>query len=210
MRIRWHGHSCFEVSNNITIVTDPHDGRSIGINPPRVAADIVLVSHEHFDHNSVKNVATPQSKIIRESGDAEVGGVKIYGFKTYHDNARGEIRGENIVFKFITDHISLCHLGDIGEVPSNETVSKIGGVDILFIPVGGTFTADLQTCHKIVEKIKPKVVVPMHYRVGGLSLSVQTAEPFLRGFKDVKKVGNEIDIEMEDLPQTQEVWVFSL
>lgn len=210
MRIRWHGHSCFEVSNNITVVTDPHDGRSIGINPPHAVADVVLVSHEHFDHNSVKNVATPQSKIIRESGEAEAGGVKFYGFKTYHDNARGEIRGENIVFKLIMDHMSLCHLGDIGEVPAGETISRIGSIDILFIPVGGTFTADLQTCHKIVEKIKPKVIVPMHYRVGGLSLSIQTAEPFLKGYKNIKKIGNEIDIEAEDLPETQEVWVFSL
>lgn len=210
MRIRWHGHSCFEVSNNITIVTDPHDGRSIGINPPHVVADVVLVSHEHFDHNSVKNVTTSQSKIIRESGEVDIGGVKFYGFKTYHDNANGEIRGENIVFKFIMDYVSLCHLGDIGGIPGDEITSRIGSVDVLFIPVGGTFTIDLHGCYKIIEKIKPKVIVPMHYRIGGLSLSIQTAEPFLKGFKNIKKIGNEIDIEAEDLPETQEVWVFSL
>ena len=65
LQIRWHGHACWEITNDITLVTDPHDGKSIGIPAPSVAGDIILVSHDHYDHNSVKSVEKDNSKIIQ-------------------------------------------------------------------------------------------------------------------------------------------------
>jgi len=93
MIIRWHGHACFEISNGRTIVTDPHDGKSIGIKPPQVKADLVLVSHGHFDHNSVKTVSKGSTKIISTVGKFEELGIKVKGVKAFHDNAGGERRG---------------------------------------------------------------------------------------------------------------------
>ena len=92
IKIRWHGHACFEISNSKTIVIDPHDGASIGIEPPRVRADVILVSHEHFDHNQVKAVEKEGSIVVRES--KEIDGIRIEVFKAYHDKSKGSKRGE--------------------------------------------------------------------------------------------------------------------
>lgn len=84
IKIRWHGHACFEVSDGITVVTDPHDGSSIGIKPPNIKADIVLVTHDHYDHNKVK-VVEKEGTIVVRGGNEEIEGVKIESFKAYHD-----------------------------------------------------------------------------------------------------------------------------
>jgi len=210
MNLRWHGHSCFELSNDKTLVIDPHDGKSIGISPPTVEADIVLVSHQHFDHNSVKTVAGFNSVIVDEPGDREVQGVEITGYSSFHDDIGGEKRGENIIFKFKEDGIMFTHLGDLGHVLGADMIEKLRGVDILFIPIGGVFTIDAKQALDVVGLIKPKVAIPMHYRIGGLSLSIQNLQPFMDLVGDVEKVGNEIDFEAEDLGDETVYWVFSL
>ncbi|MFW6144812.1 MAG: MBL fold metallo-hydrolase, partial [Candidatus Natronoplasma sp.] len=89
MRIRWHGHACFEIGDDNIIVTDPHDGKSIGISPPKVEGDIILVSHDHYDHNAVREVDKEESTIVNEPGEKEVNGVKIKGIRSYHDKSEG-------------------------------------------------------------------------------------------------------------------------
>lgn len=209
MRIRWHGHACFEISNEKAIVTDPHDGKSIGIAPPRVKADAIFVSHDHFDHNSVKSI-DGSPKVYKNPGKARFGDIKIRGILSYHDEAVGAKRGENIIFKWNMEDMDFCHLGDLGHLLDEKAIKKIGKVDILFIPVGSVFTIDGTGAWQITKSISPKVVIPMHYRVGGLSLSIQGVEPFLGHLESVRKVGNAIDFDIEDLPETLEAWVFSL
>ena len=102
LKIRWHGHSCFEIKDDITLVTDPHDGKSIGIPAPNTEGDIILVSHDHYDHNSVKTVEKIGSKVIRDERKRNILGVDIKGIKTYHDENYGENRGENIIYKFLS------------------------------------------------------------------------------------------------------------
>lgn len=211
LQIRWHGHSCFEVTNDVTVVTDPHDGHSIGIPAPNVQGDIILVSHEHYDHNSVGSVDKKDSKVVRDSRKRNISGVEIKGFESFHDESGGAKRGENIIFRFNVDNITFCHLGDLGHELDDETVSSIGKVDVLFIPIGGTFTVDCKKAWKVIKKIKPKIVIPMHYKIGGLSLPIDGIEQFLKNNKyRVLPVGNEIDIENEDLPKEPEVWTFTL
>ncbi len=210
MIIRWHGHACFEISNDHTIVTDPHDGKSIGIKPPQVKGDLVLVSHNHFDHNSVKSVSKSSTQAITDPGEHEEFGIKIKGVKSFHDNANGERRGENCIYKFEVDGIQYCHLGDLGHIPTKSQVDELLPIDILFIPIGNVFTIGASDAWKAIKVLKPKVAVPMHYRVGGLSLSIQPLDPFLANAENVERVGNEIDFEPEDLPEYLEVWVFSL
>ena len=108
------------------------------------------------------------------------------------------------------DEMNFCHLGDLGHILDKKIVNRIGNVDILFIPVGSVFTLDGSDAYMTTELIAPKVVIPMHYHVGGLSLSIQGVEPFLRNISEVRKVGNAIDFDEEDLPETLEAWVFSL
>lgn len=213
LQIRWHGHSCFEITNDITLVTDPHDGKSIGINAPSVTGDIILVSHDHYDHNSVKSVEKEDSKIVRGFGEKTVSNVLIKGFETFHDEVQGAKRGENVVYKFRVDDITFCHLGDLGHKLNDDMVEMLGDIDVLFVPVGGTFTLNADKAWKVIKMIDPKIVVPMHYKVGGLSLPVSGVDVFLEKNKSkckVLRVGNEIDIEKDDLPEEQEIWVFTL
>lgn len=211
LQIRWHGHSCWEITNDLILVTDPHDGKSIGIHAPSVQGDIILVSHDHYDHNSVKSVEKEGSKIIKDGRKRTIGNVEIKGIDSFHDDVEGAKRGSNIIFKFDVDGVNFCHLGDLGHDLDKEHVDKIGDVDILFIPIGGTFTVDDKQAWGVVKKINPKIVIPMHYKIGGLSLPIAGVDSFLeQNPYKVLHVGNEIDIEKEDIPSEPEVWTFTL
>lgn len=212
MRIRWHGHACFEIENEKVVVTDPHDGKSIGIKPPQVEGDIILVSHDHFDHNAVRLVNKTTSKVVREKGRRTLSGIKIQGFLTHHDEDEGSKRGENIIYRFEDEGIVFCHLGDLGHMIDDDLIEKIKPVDFLFIPVGGTFTIGPETAVELVKKIEPSIAVPMHYKVGGLSLDIQGLNSFISHYPDEKihKVGVELDFLVSDLPDETEVWVFSI
>lgn len=211
MRIRWHGHSCFEINNTVVVLTDPHDGKSIGLNTPSVKADIVIVSHEHFDHNCTR-VVKGDFKIVNEPIKTVEKNVRILGLKTFHDDAKGMKRGENTIFKFTMDNTSFCHLGDLGHILPKDLIDKLGEIDVLFIPVGNIFTIDDKSAWKITKDINPKVVVPMHYRIGGLALSIKPVDSFLTAMKeeDIIRVGNEIEFTKEDLPEKLKIWVFTL
>lgn len=211
LQIRWHGHACFEITNDVTLVTDPHDGKSIGIPAPNIAGDIILVSHDHYDHNSVKTVEKDDSKVVTDERKKNISNIEIQGIESFHDECDGAKRGDNIIYKFTMDDITFCHLGDLGHELDEETVQKIGDIDILFIPVGGTFTVDAEQAWKAINSIKPKIAIPMHYKIGGLSLPIDGIDPFLEKNRyKTLKVGNEIDIEKEDLPSEMEIWTFTL
>lgn len=211
LQIRWHGHSCFQITNDKTIITDPHDGKSIGIPTPPVQGDIVLVSHDHFDHNSVKTVEKDQTKVITDGRKRTIDDMTIKGYGTFHDEHHGEKRGQNIIFKFTIDNVTFLHLGDLGHILDDETVQQIGEIDVLFIPVGGTYTLDAENAWKVVEKIKPNIVIPMHYKIEGLSLPIAPVDDFLDIAKyHILRVGNEIDIEKDEFPEEPEIWVFTL
>lgn len=211
LQIRWHGHSCFEITNDITIVTDPHDGKSIGIPEPMVKGDIILVSHDHYDHNSVKSVDKPSSKVIKDVRKRTIDDVEIRGIEAFHDKAQGAKRGSNIMFKFTVDGVSFCHLGDLGHELNKDYLEDIGAVDVLFIPIGGTFTVDDKKAWEIIKMINPRIIVPMHYKIGGLSLPIAGIDSFLEQnpFR-LLNVGNEIEIDKGDLPEEPEVWTFAL
>lgn len=210
MKIVWHGHSCFEIRDGITVVTDPHDGKSIGIKPPVVKADVVLVSHDHFDHNCIR-IVKGDPQIITDCEETVIGDLKIRGVPSFHDKEEGSKRGKNTIFCFEMDDIKFCHCGDLGHLLTENQAEAIGPVDVLFIPVGGVFTIDSSDAKKVIETIKPSVVIPMHYHVGGLSISVDSIDSFLDGLseEDVLGVGNEIDFNKEDMSQKTEYWVFS-
>jgi len=211
MEIRWHGHSCFEVGEGTKIVIDPHDGRSIGIKAPNVRADIVLITHHHFDHDAVR-VVKGKFKVIDSPGEYRIGDVHIKGIPAYHDEHKGKKRGQVTMYKIENEGIKLLHVGDLGHVLTSNQLKDIGKVDILFTPVGGVYTVDAKKAYKNVELLKPKVVVPMHYKVPGMTLGIEPVEPFLSLFPEnkVEYVGNSIVFTKEDLPKETQVWVFTL
>lgn len=211
MMIRWHGHACFEIKNNLRIVIDPHDGRSIGLKPPKVTADLVLVTHNHFDHNAVR-VVNGKFKTITGPGKYRTGDIKINGIEAYHDEYHGAKRGKIAMYKIIMDGISLLHAGDLGHILNSSQLKEIGDVDILFIPVGGVYTVDARGAYENVKLINPKIAVPMHYYVPGLSLRLNPVDDFLRYFSkdEIVYVGNSIEFSKDDLESQARVWVFTL
>jgi L-ascorbate metabolism protein UlaG (beta-lactamase superfamily) len=212
LRIRWHGHACFEIAGSVTIVTDPHDGKSLGIAPPKTKADLVLISHDHFDHNCVGLVSGPETSVIRKPVMTVERGVRVEGITAFHDSSGGAKRGQITLFKFELDGTTFCHLGDLGHDLDDAIVEKLSPVDILFVPVGDVFTVGPDSAKAVIESISPKVAVPMHYRMPGMTLSIQPIQSFLRlcDQKSIVKVGNEIDFSKDDLPETgTQIWVFS-
>jgi L-ascorbate metabolism protein UlaG (beta-lactamase superfamily) len=210
MRITWHGHSCFEIKDSLTIVTDPHDGKSIGINPPKVKADIVLISHEHFDHNCAR-IVRGDFKCVREPGHRTEKGIDVLGVPAFHDDSNGAKRGKVTIFRFTLGGVAYCHLGDLGHMLDEATIKELQPIDVLFVPVGGVFTIDGKQARELIGLMKPKVAVPMHFRIGGLSMSIHTINDFLEGLPEDKvvRVGNEIEFMADDLPEQTHYWVFS-
>ncbi|MDH3364771.1 MAG: MBL fold metallo-hydrolase [Thermoplasmata archaeon] len=212
MHIRWHGHACFEIAGSSVVVTDPHDGKSIGIRPPRATADVVLVSHDHFDHNCSRIVRGPDTTVIDKPVMTVEKGVRVEGVEADHDEQGGAKRGKITLFKFELDGVTFCHLGDLGHIPDDIQTDRLVGIDVLFVPVGDVFTIGPEAALKVAELLQPKVVVPMHYRTPGLSLSIRPVQDFLKlaGNDRIVKVGNEVDFSPEDMPESgTEVWVFS-
>lgn len=210
LKVIWHMHSCFEVSDSSTVVVDPHDGRSIGVKPPSLRADMVLISHDHFDHNAIRAVKGDYV-VVKDIAPRQIKGVDIRGIAAFHDDVQGEKRGRMNLFQFTMDGVRFCHLGDLGHMLSSEQIEELGPIDVLFVPVGGVFTLNGAQAQQLVRMISPKVAIPMHFRVGGLSMSIQNADEFLHGLTEdeVVRVGNEIEFEAEELPENTEFWVFS-
>lgn len=211
MRIKWHGHACFEVvTGDTTIVFDPHDGKSIGIRPPSVSADLVLMSHDHYDHNAVRSVDGNFKSYMMKNGRFEFRNIPFYGFATFHDDANGRKRGNNTMYRLTSEGITLCHCGDLGAIPDNKIINAIKEVDFLMVPVGGVYTMEKDVLRKFIELVNPRVIIPMHYRFGGLTIPVADVDQFLEMIPPeyIDYVGNSIDITKDELPDRKECWVF--
>ncbi|MFA6016768.1 MAG: MBL fold metallo-hydrolase [Patescibacteria group bacterium] len=167
MEIKYLGHSSFLIKTKTAkIVTDPFDTALVGMKFPKTEADVVTVSHQHKDHNQFKNVTGINGTdplMIDMPGEFEKMGVRIFGFQSFHDKTQGSERGENILYKFEAEGISVLHCGDLGVIPEESFLETIGEVDILMIPVGGFFTIDSDEAVQLVKKIEPAIVIPMHY-----------------------------------------------
>ena len=180
MHISWYGHSCFRLrSRKGSVVTDPY-GKKVGYSIPRLRADIVTVSHDHPDHNNVKAVKG-NPKIISRPGEYEIKGIFIIGIPTFHDARRGKLRGPNTVYLFDFEELTICHLGDLGHVPTESELEDLGDVDVLLIPVGGVTTLDAARAAEVISLVEPRIVIPMHYKTKALQDSkLRPVDQFLK------------------------------
>lgn len=180
MIITWYGHSCFKIqSGDLVIVTDPF-AKEIGLTPPRVRTDMVTVSHGHFDHNNAEAL-TGEPFVITGPGEYEVKGVYVHGVETFHDTDQGASRGLNTIYSIKIEDLVIAHMGDFGEGELRpETADELEGIDILMIPVGGTYTIDAKAAAKMVKRLEPRFVIPMHYSIKGLSFKLDGTEAFLK------------------------------
>ncbi len=161
------------------MLTDPFDDE-VGYSLPRVEVDIICISHEHTDHNNERMVEGHPT-VIRGPGKHFVSGMEILGIATYHDKDRGLLRGPNTVFRFSMDGLEICHLGDLGCTLGQAEAKAIGPIDILFVPIGGTYTLDATEAWTVIELLCPRIVIPMHYRTPALSFDLEGVEKVLQG-----------------------------
>lgn len=198
---QWFGHSMWLIKGkDISIVIDPFT--DIGYNIPQdLNPDIVISSHDHFDHNNFSIFKNNFTKITTP-GPHNVKGLNIEGFETFHDEKKGELRGVNIIFKILIDGFTVVHFGDIGHEPDPGVLNKLNDTDVMMIPVGGYYTIDASQAHKIVTSSNPSIVLPMHYKTKTIDFPIAPVDEYLNYVKNFKKIdSNVISITDKDLQE---------
>ncbi len=216
MEIVYCGHSCFKVKGkSVTVVFDPFDPAMVGLKLPKLEADIICVSHDHGDHNfvsGVKGISEDKAPfIVKGPGEYDIQGVHIQAFSTFHDDKKGEERGKNTIYYVEIDGFFLLHLGDLGHALSDEILEELNTVDVLFVPVGGTYTIDYETAMSVVSDVEPSYVIPMHYQTESLNLSkkLDSVDKFIAEWgSDVVKKEEKLKITVKsDMPEETQVIV---
>ncbi len=211
MRIKWFGHAAFLLSTNddVNIIIDPYQSGAfqgaVGYAPITDRADIVLVSHNHDDHNDTSTVEGPFTKVDAE-GFYDLRGVRISAIPVYHDASRGKERGENLVFVIEAEGMKIVHAGDLGHLLDQDAVKRIRSADVLMLPVGGTFTVDAGEATEVMNTVKPRITLPMHYKTPKMGLPLGPVEEFTQGKNNVRKAdSSEIDVTLRSLPREPEI-----
>lgn len=204
MIITWQGHSCFKLQDKIgpdgvTLVTDPFN-KEVGLKVPNFEADIVTVSHDHYDHNNVAALrANPF--VIDCAGEYDIKNILIEGVDSFHDDKEGRERGENIIFRFEIDDISVVHLGDLGAILDSSQLEKLAGTDILLIPVGGKYTLNAKQAVEVISQIEPRIVIPMHYKTDDLKIEdIDGVDKFIKEMGITPTHEEKLKISKKDLP----------
>jgi L-ascorbate metabolism protein UlaG (beta-lactamase superfamily) len=217
MILTYHGHSAFKLKGNRgTVVTDPYDD-SIGFSMPRFSADVVTVSHQHPDHNSMDKITgtARRSKpfLVDQPGEYEVGRISVFGLPSFHDDVAGADRGTNTIFTILIDDMKVCHLGDLGHELTADQLEALGDIDILLCPVGGFYTIGPEQAVKVVRAIEPSIVIPMHYRTPGhdakMFEGVNSLDDFLNEYGMGPTPVDKLDISSSQLPEETELIVLS-
>jgi L-ascorbate metabolism protein UlaG (beta-lactamase superfamily) len=200
LTVRWFGQSFFQVTTagGTKIVFDPHAMPEY--NRPRCQADLVLISHEHDDHNQYEVLEdSEKAKVIHgllvkgkrqdwNKVDEKFRDVRVHTVPSFHDAEEGAKRGKNSIFVVEADGLKIIHLGDLGDVLTEKQVEAIGPVDILMIPVGGIYTINGEKAKEVVAQLKPRLyILPMHYGTRVLD-TLQDPSEFLDGMKNVRKL----------------------
>lgn len=210
MKIRWLGHSCFLITNErgINILTDPFDD-TLGYRMTKEKINIITISHEHYDHNNTMGIKG-KPVVLKGPVNRDTHKIVFKGISSYHDSVYGKYRGENTIFVIKTDKLTLCHLGDLGHLLYNEQLEQINQVDILFIPVGGYFTINHIQAEQVINQIKPKIVIPMHYKTEAIKWSIDPLSVFLNEKQNIKMVGeNFFEVNSSTLPEKTTIYVLN-
>ncbi|OQY44059.1 MAG: hypothetical protein B6242_13490 [Anaerolineaceae bacterium 4572_78] len=196
MKITWFGQTCFKFSNNeVTIIVDPYD-ESVGLTLPDVSADIVTVSHDTLakakpfalPHRSwTKSEGAAKSyfafgsdyKLLTRPGEYEIKGVFITATAIYPPDSK-MTKDRSIIFTFQTGGITLCHLGNLGHIPSQQQIKALDNTDVLFVPVGGGCCLNAAQASEVINMIEPRLVIPMHYHIPKLTISLEPIDKFLK------------------------------
>jgi L-ascorbate metabolism protein UlaG (beta-lactamase superfamily) len=179
MEIKWLGQSCFQIKNKeAALIIDPYSEK-IGLKMPKVKPDVVLITHHHPDHDDLSRIED-HALIFDTPGEFEAKGFFIKGISTFHDKEQGAKRGKNTMFTIKTEGMTILHCGDLGHLLEPTMLEDLDDIDVLLIPVGGTYTIDGKEAAKITQEIEPRIVVPMHYKIPGLNLDLDGSATFIK------------------------------
>jgi len=213
MDITWFGHSCFRLRDRAaSVVTDPFD-RSLGYSLPPVRADIVTVSHDHPHHNH-SGAVKGEFKLVNSPGEYEIHSVFITGTATYPSRRLdGESleAGRNVIFVFEFEGMSVCHLGDLAQMPAQAQIQVLSTVDVLLVPVGGGGQCLNGTrAAEMVSLVEPRLVIPMHFKTDAIDLKLDRVDRFLKemGGGQVEPV-DVLKVTESSLPQETRVVVLN-
>ncbi len=179
MEITWYGHSCFRLTerNYATVVTDPFDHKKVGYDALKLKAEIVTVSHDAPGHNNT-DVVKGTTHSLTGAGEFEIGGVFITAVQTGGGKKKDKVR--NTLYVYDYDGITVAHLGDLQEVPTQSEVEALGTVNVLLIPVGGGSSLNAAKASEVVSLIEPNIVIPMHYSTPVAKVNLDSLNKFLK------------------------------
>lgn len=215
VRITFIGQSCFVIETGEgkpVVITDP-PAASVGYALPAIEADVVTVSHNHTDHNNTAgvrgNFTIVDGRPATTRREMTAAGMNFLLLPGFHDNQNGAARGANTIIRWTQGGLSIAHLGDFGQDRlSEEQAAGLQQLDVLFVPAGGFFTIDAAAAARLIDELKPKVAILMHYRTafGGptqLSLLPATTAPF----PNIRYKPARVSLTRQTLPAGTEVWV---
>jgi len=213
MKIRWNGHASFTITANdgTIIVNDPYKpgafGGGIGYQQITDQPDIVTISHDHDDHNYAAGFKG-QFEIVRGAKTAK--GIAFRAIDVFHDEKGGKDRGANRIFVFTVNGVTICHAGDLGHPLNDEQAKQIGKIDVLLLPVGGFYTIDYLQATDVINKLKPAIVIPMHFKTDKCGFPIAEVAKFTQGKERVRHVGaDEIELVAGKLPGATEILVLN-
>ncbi len=205
MEIDWFGHACFRLRGREgTVITDPYS-KEIGLSFPRPRGDVVTISHDHPGHHYSEGVKG-EPRVVSGPGEYEIKSIFITGVPTAHDKRSGRDRGKNTVYTIEMDGLTICHLGDLGHVPTQPQAEAFGNVNILLVPVGGVSTINASEAAEIVSLLEPQVVIPMHFQLPDLAFKLDPPAKFFKemGVKAPEAVPS-FKVTKDSLPQETQV-----
>jgi len=181
MEIVWYGHSCFRFIERgmAAVVTDPFDSDVIGYEPLKLRADIVTVSHDTPGHNFISAVKGTSHKLTGP-GEFEIGGVFITGVQTDSNSKKNADGLRNTLFLFDFDGLTIVHLGDLSQVPSQSEVEALGTVNVALVPVGGSNGLNAAKAAEVISLLEPNIVIPMHYEHTASKVTLDPLSKFLK------------------------------
>jgi L-ascorbate metabolism protein UlaG (beta-lactamase superfamily) len=202
MKIKWYGHSAFRLTTTegVRIIIDPYEPGGLGgvirYDPIMDAADVVLISYDHTDHNYTEGIKGP-FRVIRKEGSYNIEGLRIRAMSTLH----GAGMGHNLMFVVEVDGVKVLHLGDIGHTLDQDTIAQVGKVDVLMIPADGVYTLTLEEATQIVNDIKPCLTLPMHFKTKKAGSTIAGVDQFTKDKQHVRAIPySEIEVNRNSLP----------